>query len=137
MPGISIMRRDHDGRVIFGLSMRIRPPEWPSFSGREKNWSPFVYNDTVYFIKSINPLVVVGVREMDTVLTQFINMTTSNDLVEKIGSTFVVSTASYIPGTCSILSTLVVNRCQDTLLIHITPFTHYYHHPNTLSHYNT
>ena len=97
MPGISLMRHEDDGRVNFGPSMRLRPPEWPSFSGREKNWSPFLYNNTVYFIKSINPLIIVGTHGLGSLLINITNFTTMNDADEKIGSTYVVSASLYLP----------------------------------------
>ena len=64
MPGLSLLTRRPKGAidsdVMLGPSWRVHPPEWPSFSGREKNWSPFVHNNTVLFVRTINPLAVVG-----------------------------------------------------------------------------
>jgi len=40
-------------------------PLW-EWGGREKNWSPMVYNNTVLFVRQINPLTVVSQQQLIT-----------------------------------------------------------------------
>ncbi len=96
MPGISMITLDANGNLSFSSSLRIFPPEWPSFSGREKNWSPFLFQGSVYFIKSINPLIVVRLNSYSN------NARPLKETFEEkhLGNvtTSVVSTSKYIPG---------------------------------------
>jgi hypothetical protein len=106
MPGVAVVVKrpanDPNGHVLFGPPWRLYPPEWPAYSGKEKNWSPFVHNSTnVYFIKSINPLVVCGVREYDAIVRDAANETLHvvEGEPERAASTFVVSAAPPVPFT--------------------------------------
>ena len=105
MPGVALVVRrpssDPFGDVFFGSPWRLHPPEWPDFSGREKNWSPFVHNGSVLFIKSINPLTVVGVKDWKEIIGDAANATlvVKEDVPGRPVPTYVVSAAPLVPGT--------------------------------------
>ena len=95
MPGLSTILPDSDGNIVFSSSVRIYPPEWPQFSGREKNWSPFIHEEKIYFVKSINPLVVVSFNYSRTASLQEI---LSKEILKNYVNTYTVSTSKYISG---------------------------------------
>ena len=63
------LRRRTEGTAGGGWRL-VRPrqlmlPEGMKGQQREKNWVPFVYNDTIHFVQNLNPVTVVRVPEAE------------------------------------------------------------------------